>query len=127
MPRRASPEFVHRSACPIASALDLIGDRWTLLILRDLFLEKSKYGEFLESKEGIPTNILAERLVRLQKLGLIDKTEYQSNPPRFAYALTEKGKDLRQVLGALAMWGKRYVPSSKMNETLRAKLQQKPA
>lgn len=127
MPRRASPEFVHRSTCPIASALDLIGDRWTLLILRDLFLEKSKYGEFLESKEGIPTNILAERLVRLQKLGLIDKTEYQSNPPRFAYALTEKGKDLRQVLGALAMWGKRYVPSSKMNETLRTKLQQKPA
>lgn len=125
MSRRAAPRIDHRSTCPIACALDLIGDRWTLLVLRDLFLGKSKYGELLESKEGIPTNILAERLIRLQASGLIEKSEYQSNPPRFAYGLTDKGKDLRQVLGSLAMWGKRHVPAAKMNETLRATLQQK--
>lgn len=119
MARRSTSEISLRSACPIAAALDVVGDRWTLLILRDLLLGKTKYSEFLGADEGIPTNILADRLLRMQKLGLIERTAYQDNPPRYAYALTKKGRDLRFAIGALAMWSKEYVPSVKLNETLR--------
>jgi DNA-binding HxlR family transcriptional regulator len=118
-PRLAPSESSLRSGCPIAAALDVVGDRWTLLIVRDLLLGKTKYNEFLAGEEGIPTNILAERLRRLQKLGLIEKAAYQDNPTRYAYALTVKGRDLRNAIGALAMWSKEYVPSVKINETLR--------
>src|SRR5450432_2674104 len=103
----SSTEMIHRSTCPIASALDLIGDRWTLLIFRDLLLGKTKYNELLASDEGIPTNILADCLLRLQRFGLLEKKAYQNIPPRFAYSLTEKSRGLSPVLAAVAMWGKR--------------------
>jgi len=119
MARRHSDEFPLRSACPIAAGLDVVGDRWTLLILRDLLLGKTKYNEFLAGEEGIPTNILADRLQRMQQLGLIHKSAYQDKPMRYAYGLTEKGRDLRYAVGALAMWSKKYVPSVKINERLR--------
>ncbi len=119
---RAITKLTLRSACPIAAALDVVGDRWTILILRDLFMGKTKYNEFLNAEEGIPTNILAERLQRMQTLGLIEKSAYQQNPPRYAYALTEKGRDLRHAIGALAMWSKKHVPSVKINGPLRAAL-----
>ncbi len=71
-----------RSPCPIANTLDILGDKWTLLVVRDLlFLGKRLYGEFMQSGEGIPTNILADRLKRLEETGLVTKEPYQSNPP----------------------------------------------
>jgi DNA-binding HxlR family transcriptional regulator len=103
-----------RSPCPIASALDLIGDRWTLLVVRDLLLwGKRLYGEFAASPEGIPSNILADRLKRLQEAGLLEKTPYQDNPPRSAYRLTPKGRELKPVLAALAGWGTRHVAGTR--------------
>jgi DNA-binding HxlR family transcriptional regulator len=99
-----------RSRCPISCALDLLGDRWTLLVIRDLFGGKSRYGEFATSAEGIPTNILADRLERLEASGLVTSEPYQENPRRYAYTLTPKGRDLRPVLGALGAWALRHVP-----------------
>src|SRR5271157_5785541 len=90
-----------RSPCPVAASLDLIGDRWTLLVIRDLFWGRQRYGEFLASPEAIPTNVLADRLARLKSAGLVTSAPYQENPPRQAYSLTEKGRDLEPVLGAL--------------------------
>lgn len=109
-----------RSPCPVAGSLDLVGDRWTLLVIRDLFWGKQRYGEFLASPEGIPTNILAARLVRLKAAGLVSRTRYQDNPPRFRYALTRRGRDLEPVLAALAGWGKRHIPGTRTREELRA-------
>jgi len=99
-----------RSACPIACVLDILGDKWTLLVIRDLFLGKHRYGEFTESPEKIPTNILADRLKRLETAGLIKKELYQTNPPRAEYYLTSKGADLERVLWALREWAEQYLP-----------------
>lgn len=107
-----------RSTCPIACALDLLGDRWTLVIVRDLFLGKSRYGAFSESAEGIPTNILADRLARLETTGIITSAPYQENPPRYAYALTPKGHELKPVLGALAMWSMKHLPKTEPDKAL---------
>ena len=112
----------HRSTCPIASALDLLGDRWSLLVIRDLFRGMTRYGEFAASPEGIPTNILADRLARLETLGLIRREAYQQNPPRYAYTLTPKGADLKPVLGALGMWARRHIPGVQPNKELSALL-----
>ena len=107
-----------RSACPVACSLDLLGDRWTLLIIRDLFRGLKRYGEFLASPEGIPTNILAARLERLEASGLIKSEPYQQNPPRYAYTLTPKGADLKPVLGTLATWAMRHVPRTHADKEL---------
>lgn len=123
MARRSPSRPTPRSSCPIANALDLVGDRWSLLVLRDLCAGKSRYGEFLASPEGIPTNILAERLVRLEAAGVIERRPYQSHPPRHAYALTPKGAELKPVLAALAAWGKRHVRGTVMDEAVRSALQ----
>lgn len=111
-----------RSTCPIACALDLVGDRWTLLIIRDLLRGLSKYGEFASGPEGVPTNILAERLQRLEDAGVVSRTPYQMNPPRYAYALTEKGRELKAVLAALGMWAVRNVSGTRPDEELMAML-----
>lgn len=93
-------------------------------MIRDLFGGKSRYGEFLESPEGIPTNILAERLQRLEDAGVIASRPYQQNPPRYTYSLTAKGKDLKPVLAALASWSMRHdsktQPDSKLLSALRS-------
>ena len=102
-----------RSRCPIANSLDLIGDKWTLLVVRDLLLfGKRRYGELLASPEGIPTNILADRLRRLEEGGLVAKVPYPSRPQRHEYHLTEKGADLLPVLRALVEWANRHVPGA---------------
>lgn len=99
-----------RSACPIANTLDLIGDKWTLLVVRDLlFLGKRLYGELMQSPEGVPSNILAERLKRLENAGLLEKSPYQQNPVRHEYRLTPKGSDLFPVLKEIIRWGNKYV------------------
>jgi DNA-binding HxlR family transcriptional regulator len=94
-----------RSACPVARTLDLLGDRWSLLIVRDMLFGSSKFQQFLASPENIPTNVLSSRLKMLESSGLIRATLYQRHPPRFAYTLTEKGKKLASVIRAIADWG----------------------
>src|SRR5512134_794336 len=103
-----------RSTCPVACALDLAGDKWTLLVVRDLLRGRKTYGELAASPEGIPTNILADRLRRMQARGLIAATAYQKRPVRYAYALTAKGRGLQEVLSALARWGKRHIPGTRV-------------
>jgi DNA-binding HxlR family transcriptional regulator len=114
MPRRPSAAAVRRSPCPIAGALDLLGDKWTLLVVRDLFAGQTRYGEFAAGLEGIPTNILAERLQRLEDAGLIEREAYQDNPPRYAYRLTATGEALRPVLQEIVNWGRRHLAGTKM-------------
>jgi DNA-binding HxlR family transcriptional regulator len=97
-----------RSRCPVACSLDLVGDRWSLLVVRDLVRGKRRFAEFVESAEGIPTNILAERLKRLQRAGVIVAHRYSARPPRVEYALTPKGEDLRPILRAMVDWGVRH-------------------
>ena len=98
-----------RSPCPIAGALDILGDRWTLLVMRDvLFYGKRRYADFLASPEGIPTNILADRLKLLVAKGVIRSERYSLHPPRVEYVLTEKGEDLRPIMRAMVEWGIRH-------------------
>jgi len=101
-----------RSACAIASSLDIMGDKWTLLVVRDLLHGKRTYGELVDSPEHIPTNILADRLKRLEATGIIVGTPYQERPVRYAYTLTPKGKALGEVLLAFVRWGKQYLPGT---------------
>jgi DNA-binding HxlR family transcriptional regulator len=91
--------------CPIAKTLDVIGDRWTLLIIRDLLRGTHKYQDLLDSLEGISTNLLAERLSRLVDEGLVMRTMYSDKPPRAEYHLTEQGQQLGSVVDALFEWG----------------------
>src|SRR5512145_195745 len=97
-----------RSRCPVACTLDVLGDRWSLLVVRDLVRGKRRYAEFLESPEGIPTNILADRLKRRAAQGVIRARRYSVHPPRVEYALTEKGEELRPILRAMVAWGVRH-------------------
>jgi DNA-binding HxlR family transcriptional regulator len=102
-----------RSNCPISSTLDLLGDKWTLLVVRDLlFAGKRRFGEFLESPEGIPTNILSDRLRRLEEHGVVEKSLYSARPRRYEYRLTTRGADLFHVLRAMAEWGLRHLPGT---------------
>jgi DNA-binding HxlR family transcriptional regulator len=101
-----------RSACAIANSLDIVGDKWTLLVVRDLLHGKRTYGELVDSPERIPTNILAERLKRLEAAGVIVGTPYQERPMRYAYTLTLKGKALGDVLLAFVRWGKQHIPGT---------------
>ncbi|NJL83030.1 MAG: helix-turn-helix transcriptional regulator [Chloroflexaceae bacterium] len=102
-----------RSPCPIACTLDLIGDRWTLLVVRDMmFFEKQRFEEFLASPEGISSNILANRLKLLEELGLVTKQPYSSHSRRMNYQLTERGQSLRPVLKAMTAWGLRQLPDT---------------
>ena len=97
-----------RSHCPVACTLDVLGDRWSLLVVRDVMRGKRRYAEFLQSPEGIPTNILAERLKRLTSIGVIKSRRYSLHPPRVEYELTLKGEDLRPVMRAMVEWGVRH-------------------
>lgn len=95
--------------CPVARTLDLIGERWTLLILRDLFLaETCRFRDFESSLKGIPPNTLSERLKRLERNGVVVRQRYSEHPPREAYALTAKGRALGPVIRSLYNWGKRH-------------------
>jgi len=107
------PDGFRRSPCAIASTLDLVGDKWSLLVIRDMLHGKRTYGELQDSPEGIPTNILADRLKRLEEAGIIASSPYQERPVRYAYALTDKGAALGDVLLALVRWGKRHIPGTR--------------
>ena len=109
--RNKKPE--RRSNCPVACTLDLLGDRWTLLIVRDLLRGKARFGDFLSSAEAIPTNILTDRLKRLEEAGLLTPVPYSEHPPRFEYRLTEKGRELGAVVRAVRDWGLENLPGTK--------------
>jgi DNA-binding HxlR family transcriptional regulator len=94
-----------RSVCPVACTLDLFGDKWTLLIVRDLMSGKSHFKEFLASPEKIATNILAERLARLASNDLIERYPSSDIAGREAYRLTEKGRSLRGLMVQIKAWG----------------------
>lgn len=101
-----------RSACAIANSLDIVGDKWSLLVVRDLLHGKRSYGELANSPERIPTNILADRLKRLEGAGIIVSIPYQQRPMRYAYTLTPKGSALGGVLLAFVRWGKQHIPGT---------------
>ncbi len=107
-----------RSPCPIACSLDILGDRWTLLVIRDMmFFGKQRFDEFLDSPEGIATNILANRLKLLEEAGMVEKQPYSNHPRRMSYHLTERGKSLRPVLRAMIVWGLRQIPDTTIPKT----------
>ncbi|MEX0803805.1 MAG: helix-turn-helix domain-containing protein [Candidatus Binatia bacterium] len=113
-----------RSPCPIACTLDLVGDKWTLVIVRDMLNGKSRFGGFHDSPERIPTNILADRLRRMEEKGLLTKKLYAEKPPRFEYALTVEGEALLPVLQEVCRWANKFLkgtwvpPESFMNRGL---------
>src|SRR6267154_3011534 len=101
-----------RSGCPLNASLEIFGDRWSLLIIRDLMLRGFRtYKEFLSSDEGIATNILAERLQRLEAAGIITTSRDAEDGRKVVYRLTEKGIDLAPVLVELILWGAQHEPT----------------
>jgi DNA-binding HxlR family transcriptional regulator len=108
-----------RSCCPITNGLDIFGDKWTLLIIRDLILGKRRYQEFISSPEKIASNILADRLKKLEVAGLIILRAYQQNPVRNEYFLTEKGESLQPILAAIVSWTQKYYPRTKLFSPVR--------
>ncbi|TMB66218.1 MAG: helix-turn-helix transcriptional regulator [Chloroflexi bacterium] len=95
----------YAQACPIARTLDIIGDRWTLLIIRDLFLGRSRFNEFRQSTPRISPRLLSERLKRLEEEELVERDLLAGYPPRAEYRLTAKGRSLFPVLFAMGSWG----------------------
>ena len=94
--------------CPVARTLDLIGERWTILILRDLLLQgPRRFQDFQESLAGVAPNTLSARLKAMEAQGLITRHLYSEHPPRLEYRLTEKGKSLGPIVKALRDWGRR--------------------
>jgi DNA-binding HxlR family transcriptional regulator len=96
-------------SCSIAGALEVVGERWSLLIVRNIFLGLRRFDE-LQSQLGIARNVLQARLVRLEENGVIERVPYQERPLRHEYRLTEKGLDLWPTIVALMKWGDRYTP-----------------
>jgi DNA-binding HxlR family transcriptional regulator len=101
-----------RSACPISTTLDMVGDRWSLLLVRDLLNGKSRFGDFLTSPEKITTSVLADRLERLAAVGVIEARPYQDNPPRHEYRLTEMGEAMLPILQEVCRWANRFRPET---------------
>ena len=102
-----------RSACPVAGTLDIIGDKWTLLVVRDMMLfGRSRFSEFLDAGEGITTNILTDRLKRLEAHNLVRREPYQAHPTRYAYFLTADGEALEPILREMIVWGVNHVEGS---------------
>lgn len=99
----------YRSHCPINFVLETFGDKWTLLIIRDLmFKGKSNFREFLKSDEKIATNILSDRLKRLEEHGIVEKSEDEANRSKLNYRLTEKGKDLMPIMLEITAWSAKH-------------------
>ena len=110
-------ETRRRSPCPVACGLDLFGDRWTLLVIRDLVFGAERFKDFTASPEGIPTNILSDRLARLRESGVIEQVPAADGSRHFSYRLTEKGRELRPVLAAMRDWGLKWESGSRVDES----------
>ena len=112
-PAKKVKPHTRRSSCPLAFALDIIGDRWTMLIIRDLTCGSTRFKDFAASPERIPTNILSDRLERLTEEQIIVQVPVAEGSKRLAYQLTPKGETLLSVLSALHEWGLKWVPGTK--------------
>jgi DNA-binding HxlR family transcriptional regulator len=110
--------------CSIARALEVVGERWSLLIVRDVFLGLRRFDE-LQENLGIARNVLTDRLNRLVEEGVLERVRYSERPERFEYGLTRKGLDLNIALSGLRQWGDKYL-SEKPPRVLRRKSDQKP-
>lgn len=95
--------------CPVARAMSVIGDRWTLLIVRDCFLGKSRFEQF-QTSLGVTRHVLSDRLKRLVEVGVLERNPYSLKPLRYDYQLTEKGRDFAPALIGLKDWGKKHLP-----------------
>ena len=103
--------------CPVARALNIVGERWTILIVRDLLIEgRTRFQYLLESQAGISPNTLSARLKRLENAGVVDKQIYQANPPRAEYVLTDRGRKLADVVNALYDWGEAHTDAPAGNQ-----------
>ncbi len=118
-------KFPQRSHCPINYALESFGDKWTLLIIRDLmFNDKQSYGDFLASGEKISTNILADRLKRLEELGIVTKGAQAPNRSKVAYSLTQKGRDLLPIMLEITRWSGKYDADTYASRSFLMRLEQ---
>ena len=95
----------YNQTCPIARTLDIIGDRWTLLIVRDLFMGKTRYKEFMASSQGLPSKLLSDRLKKLEHHNLVERVVYSQHPLRAEYRLTDEGRSLAPVIEEIVRWG----------------------
>jgi len=112
-------EIKPRSGCPLSYTLDFFGDKWSLLIIRDMVMaNKSTYGEFLGSDEKIATNILADRLSMLESHGFVTKGIAPDKKSKFVYSLTEKGISLVPVILEISLWGSQFNPPGLNNELM---------
>lgn len=112
-------EDLNSGKCPIAFALDIFGDKWSLIILRDIiFKGKKSYGEFLTSTEKISTNILASRLLKMESEGLVSKTQDTQNLSKYIYQLTLKGKDLIPLMLDMIEWSVKYNPQPDISSNI---------
>lgn len=120
-PMSKSPARERRSGCPISIALEMLGDAWSLLIVRDLmFKERRTYNELLQGGEGIASNILADRLRKLEDAGIVEKRRDLSDARRFVYRLSAKGIDLAPVMVELVIWSARHEKTDAPAAVLRA-------
>ena len=101
---------LEKQACPIARAMGVVGDRWTLLILRDCLIGLRRFDQ-LQDNLGITRHLLAERLKRLESMGLLRREPYQERPVRYEYRLTRAGKEFAPVMLSLQDWARRHLPS----------------
>jgi DNA-binding HxlR family transcriptional regulator len=110
------PDQNKRSSCPVSCALDILGDKWTLLVIRDiLFLQKQYFQDFLESPEKIASNILSDRLKKLEECNIVLRQRDPDNARRIIYTLTDKGMDLSPAILELLRWGAKHNPESNPN------------
>ena len=115
----------HRSLCPINLALEVFGDRWTLLIVRDLmFAGKRHFREFLQSEEAISSNILADRLSMLVDHGIVTKADDPSHKQKAVYSLTEAGIAMLPILVQMGIWSRKYRPVTKESSLTNARLEE---
>lgn len=111
-------EYEGQERCSVAATLEMVGDRWTWLVIRDAFLGLTKFAEFRDSL-GIAPNVLTDRLDRLVTDGIFERVQYSERPPRSEYVLTEKGSELFVALNALRQWGDRHLRAEPMRLLLR--------
>lgn len=95
--------------CPVAQTLDVIGERWAILVLRDLLLfEARRFQDFVDALPGIPPNTLSARLKTLEAAGVVERRLYEQHPPRAEYLLTRKGRELGPIVAAMRKWGRSH-------------------
>ncbi len=109
--------YTSQDVCPVARTLDILGDRWTILVIRDLLRGINRFTDLQESLTGISPNLLASRLKRLEQAGMVERAFYSDHPPRAEYRLTAKGRDFAPVVKSMFDWGTTYVPRRRQSKS----------